>query len=64
MINIKEQWVFCVPQTTVSDYIHRNPLHEKWNLAKRPEEYKWSSAKYYEDGEDVFGILTHYADRF
>ena len=46
------------------DYIHGNPLHEKWNLAKRPEEYIWSSAKYYEQNEDVFGILTHYADRF
>jgi len=46
------------------NYIHCNPLHEKWNLAKRPEEYKWSSAKYYELGEDEFGILTHYAGRF
>ena len=46
------------------DYIHGNPLHKKWKLAKRPEEYIWSSAKYYEQDEDVFGILTHYADRF
>ena len=46
------------------DYIHRNPLNEKWNLAKRPEEYKWSSSKYYEQGENVFAILTYYADRF
>ena len=46
------------------DYIHENPLNEKWNLAKRPEEYKWSSSKYYEEGQDVYGILTHYADRF
>ena len=45
-------------------YIHGNPLHEKWNLAKRPEEYSWSSAKYYEFGDDEFGILTHYGDRF
>jgi putative transposase len=23
------------------DYIHRNPLQDKWNLAKFPEEYLW-----------------------
>ncbi|TAF77112.1 MAG: transposase [Bacteroidetes bacterium] len=29
------------------EYIHLNPLSERWNLAKSPEEYTWSSAKYY-----------------
>ena len=29
------------------NYIHNNPCTEKWNLAKTPEEYKHSSAKYY-----------------
>lgn len=24
--------------------MHHNPLQEKWNLAKYPEDYKWSSA--------------------
>lgn len=46
------------------DYIHLNPLQEKWCLVKYPEDYKWSSAKFYETGEDEFGILTHYKDRF
>ena len=46
------------------DYIHNNPLHERWNLAKSPEEYKWSSANFYLTGKDEFGILTHYIDRF
>jgi REP element-mobilizing transposase RayT len=46
------------------DYIHRNPLHERWNLAERPEDFRWSSARFYETGEDVFGILTHYMERF
>ena len=45
------------------NYIHMNPLNERWNLAKRPEEYKWSSAKFYETGVDDFGFLTHYAGR-
>ena len=45
-------------------YIHLNPLHERWNLADRPENYRWSSAKFYETGEDKFGILTRYMERF
>jgi putative transposase len=46
------------------DYVHENPLQERWNLAKRPEEYKWSSASFYETGDDPFGFLTHYAEHF
>lgn len=46
------------------EYIHLNPLQEKWNLSDRPEKYRWSSAKFYETGEDEFGILTHYMNRF
>ncbi len=45
-------------------YIHNNPLHERWNLVKRPDEYQWSSAKFYEYGEDNYGFLTHYKERF
>lgn len=46
------------------NYIHNNPLHERWNLTSRPEEYPWSSAEFYESGKDEFGILTHYSERF
>jgi putative transposase len=46
------------------NYIHNNPLQERWNLASRPEEYKWSSAEFYESGRDQFDILTHYSKRF
>lgn len=45
------------------NYIHLNPLAERWNLALRPEDYKWSSARFYETGEDEFGFLTHFMDR-
>jgi putative transposase len=45
------------------DYIHLNPLQEKWNLAERPEDYKWSSATFYLSGKDEFNLLTHYKDR-
>ena len=44
------------------DYIHNNPLQEKWRLATYPEEYKYSSANFYETGIDDFRFLTHYAD--
>jgi putative transposase len=46
------------------NYLHYNPLHERWNLAERPELYFWSSAKFYETGIDDFGFLTHYMERF
>jgi len=44
-------------------YIHNNPLQEKWQLAKTPEEYFYSSAKFYETGGgDDFGFLTHFRE--
>jgi len=46
------------------EYIHLNPLQEQWNLASRPEMYRWSSAKFYESGFDEFEILTDYRERF
>ncbi len=30
-----------------TDYIHWNPGRPKWNLAKLPEDYLWSSARFY-----------------
>lgn len=45
-------------------YIHMNPLQSHWNLVTKPEDYRWSSAKFYETGVDEFGIITDYRDRF
>ncbi len=42
------------------DYIHNNPLQDKWQLAEFPEDYKYSSAKFYESECDEFGLVTHY----
>jgi putative transposase len=42
------------------DYIHNNPLQEKWRLANYSENYKYSSAKFYLTGEDEFDLLDHY----
>ncbi len=40
------------------EYIHDNPV--KAGLVKYPEEYVYSSARFYHDGRDVFKMLTHY----
>ena len=42
------------------NYIHHNPIKPKWNLATFPEQYYYSSAKFYNSGIDHFGFLTHY----
>ncbi len=41
-------------------YIHNNPLKDPWNFVQYPEDYKYSSARFYETGLDEFGLLTHY----
>ncbi|WP_197413294.1 transposase [Pedobacter sp. Leaf176] len=46
------------------DYVHQNPLQEKWNLCDTPENYRFSSAKYYLTGTDEFGFLTDYREEF
>src|SRR6478609_8812156 len=46
------------------EYIHLNPLQEHWNLANKPENYKWSSARFYETGIDDYNMLTDYRERF
>ena len=43
-------------------YIHNNPIKDPWNLVQYPEEYKYSSAKFYESGIDNFNLLTHYKE--
>jgi putative transposase len=44
------------------EYIHNNPINEKWNLCTLPEDYRWSSAQFYLSGHDEFGILKHFRD--
>ena len=43
-------------------YIHNNPIKDPWNLVQYPEDYKYSSAKFYETGIDDFNLLTHYSE--
>jgi putative transposase len=44
------------------NYIHYNPIQEKWQLATQPEFYFYSSARFYQENKDDFGFLTHYLD--
>ena len=44
------------------NYIHANPVRPNWNLADEPQDYKYSSAKFYFEGIDEFGFLEHYMD--
>ena len=41
------------------DYIHQNPVAA--GLCNNAEEYTYSSASFYEVGEDCFNMLEHYA---
>ena len=41
-------------------YIHRNPLGERWQMAKQPEDYRYSSAGFYHFGRSEWEFLTHY----
>jgi putative transposase len=42
------------------NYIHNNPLQEKWKLAETSAAYRYSSAAFYESGIDEFCFLQHY----
>ena len=44
---------------TYDGEVHYNPV--KAGLCIKPEDYYYSSARFYTDGIDSFGILTHYA---
>ncbi|GGK76097.1 transposase [Rufibacter glacialis] len=44
------------------EYIHQNPVQEKWKLAELPENYYYSSARFYLENKDDFGFLTHYLE--
>jgi putative transposase len=42
------------------NYIHRNPVQEKWHLALTPEAYRWSSAAFYTHADMHWPFLTHF----
>jgi len=42
------------------NYVHNNPV--KANICNLPEEYKYSSALFYQTGKDDWGFLSHHRD--
>lgn len=44
------------------DYIHNNPIQEKWKLCINPEDYYFSSAAFYLLGTTDFAFISHYKD--
>jgi len=43
---------------------HLNPLQPHWLLCNHPAEYRFSSAIFYEQQADEFGILTNFSEVF
>ena len=41
-------------------YMHSNPTQQNWKLCTYPEEYKYSSASFYEKGVNEFDFPSHY----
>ncbi|MEQ8363311.1 MAG: transposase [Cyclobacteriaceae bacterium] len=46
------------------DYIHLNPLQEHWSLVDVPEKWKYSSASFYELGQQGVLPVTDYREYF
>jgi REP element-mobilizing transposase RayT len=46
------------------NYIHNNPISGKWNLCEYPEQYVYSSASFYENGTDEFGLVVDIREVF
>ena len=44
------------------EYIHKNPLQEKWKLVDIAEDYLYSSASFYLSNDDKFSFLSRYED--
>jgi putative transposase len=55
-VELRNQTVFAQKL----EYIHWNPV--KAGLCNAPEDYRYSSAKFYETGVDNWGFLTHYRE--
>ncbi len=44
------------------NYIHNNPVSDRWKLAPIPEDYYYSSAKFYNTDIDDWGFIKHYRE--
>jgi len=46
------------------DYIHYNPVAERWQLVKDPCDYKYSTARFYEQGIKEFAFVKDLREEF
>ena len=46
------------------DYLQANPLAEHWQLANDTCEYRYSTSKFYEMGENSFSFIKDLRDEF
>ena len=44
------------------EYVHLNPLSGRWRLVSHPEDYYYSTARFYLKNESWFKFITHYMD--
>ncbi len=44
------------------NYIHNNPVQERWKLVDDPVDYYFSSAKFYDGGENDWPFVRHYRE--
>lgn len=55
--------VYCFSNAVTEqklNYIHQNPLQQKWRLAETPEAYKYSSASFYIENSNNYSFLSSY----
>jgi REP element-mobilizing transposase RayT len=55
--------VYCFSNAVTEqklNYIHQNPLQEKWSLAETPEAYQYSSASFYIENRNDYSFLSNY----
>jgi hypothetical protein len=56
------EFLLVITPTRAENYIHQNPIQEKWNLIDLPENYGYSSASFYIENKKSWSFLTHYYD--
>ena len=44
------------------DYLHHNPVQERWKLTDEAVNYKYSSMSFYEQADLRYGFIKHYAE--
>jgi len=42
------------------NYLHNNPIQPHWNLCEKAEDYKYSTAGFYENGVEHWDFITNY----